>query len=154
MDISRPVVGMLFSSLEEGELFYNDYAKKMGFVVRRNTIRLDKNSRERIQQSFVRSKQGLPRVKPRRQDGKTQRKRAIIKEDCMACMQLQKNDEGKWFIKKFEERHKRQFLVRNREVTETHRNLLNSFKEANLKTSQVTSVLEITHGDYNNIGCT
>ncbi|GAV82442.1 FAR1 domain-containing protein [Cephalotus follicularis] len=101
--ILKSKVGMTFNSFEEREMFYKKYAKEMGFVDRRHTTRLDKETRDNIYQSLVCSKEGLLGTKAPRQDGQPQRKRAIIKEDCMVYMKLHKNDDGKWFVKKFEE---------------------------------------------------
>ncbi|GAV83790.1 hypothetical protein CFOL_v3_27235 [Cephalotus follicularis] len=43
-DILKLEVGMTFNLFEEGEMFYKKYAKEMGFVVRRHTMRLDKKN--------------------------------------------------------------------------------------------------------------
>ena len=86
----------------------------------------------------------------------------IIREGCQARMRVTKNKEGTWNVMYFEEGHshalltpsKTHFLRSHRHVTSVYRNLIDQFGEANIKTSQLMSVLEIEAGGAENIGCT
>lgn len=176
---SKPVVGMLFDSMEEAYSFYKRYGVAVGFDVRKGPCTYKKNVKERIigSKMYLCHKAGFysdsahqkelveeAETSNKKEDDskKCKRKRSILREGCPALLRVISIHGGKWQVKKFVEEHnhevfsphKKHFLKENRKVTSCHKNLAGSFDQANIRTSQFMSFLEVEAGGYENIGFT
>lgn len=91
----------------------------------------------------------------------TKRRRNILREECPALMRIKLIVGEKWEVAKFVEGHshagltprKTHFLRSHRQVSSCHKSLIETFGQANIRTSQLMSVLEIESGGLQNIGC-
>ncbi|PIA45345.1 hypothetical protein AQUCO_01700705v1 [Aquilegia coerulea] len=95
---------MEFQSQEAAYSFYNRYAAKVGFSVRKDSTSISRTgTREVIDRTFCCSLQGSqdPRCKPKDQ---RKRNRADTRTGCKAKISLRKKDEL-WVVTKFVEEH-------------------------------------------------
>ena len=135
------------------------------FSVRKHNTNYHRRTKELWSQLFVCSKKRHLKEDERQreisQKGK-KRTHPIIREDSQARIRVTKDKEVKLNVLYFEEGHshalltpsKTQFLRSHRHVTSVQRRLIDTFGEANIKTSQLMFVLEIEAGGAENIGCT
>ncbi|XP_058070937.1 protein FAR1-RELATED SEQUENCE 5-like [Magnolia sinica] len=150
-----------FSSVDAAFNFYNHYAKKAGFSVRRGSNKYNKNQEE-IWKMFVCSKEGMTDNKVQMQHGVVKRRRSITQESCKARMTIKKEGGGpNYIVKKFVEEHshelatprKKHLLRSHREVCNAQKNLENTFTQSGIGISQTMNVLAIESGGHENIGC-
>ncbi|KAG6537339.1 hypothetical protein ZIOFF_002427 [Zingiber officinale] len=97
----EPKVGMVFHSEEEAFNFYNSYAKRKGFSVRKGHLsrRRDNSIRDR---HYVCSNEGT------RQDHRThvtKKPRPLERTQCLARIEFKVNRSNAWVINKFVEEH-------------------------------------------------
>lgn len=97
----EPKVGMVFHSEEEAFNFYNSYAKRKGFSVRKGHLsrRRDNSIRDR---HYVCSNEGT------RQDHRThvtKKPRPLERTKCLARIEFKVNRSNAWVINKFVEEH-------------------------------------------------
>ncbi|XP_058071015.1 protein FAR1-RELATED SEQUENCE 5-like [Magnolia sinica] len=158
----KPIVEKTtFSSVDAAFNFYNHYAKKAGFSVRRGSNKYNK-SQEEIWKMFVCSKEGTTDNKVQMKYGVVKRRRSITRESCKARMTIKKEGGGpNYIVKKFVEEHshelatprKKHLLRSHREVCNAQKNLENTFTQTGIGISQTMNVLAIESGGYENIGC-
>ncbi|XP_020270767.1 protein FAR1-RELATED SEQUENCE 7-like [Asparagus officinalis] len=77
-----PYEGKEFATLEEAYNYYNSYAKKMGFGIRKETADKSRKTREIISQVFVCNKAGRKRLSDKRDCGKLVNRRPDTRVDC------------------------------------------------------------------------
>ncbi|KAF3784063.1 FAR1-RELATED SEQUENCE 9 protein [Nymphaea thermarum] len=95
----EPYVGMGFESEEAARIFYNEYAKCVGFSVRVDIVPRSRRDSQTIGQQFVCSKGWFHSSK-----------RPIAWEGCKAMIRLKKEDSGKWVVTKFEKDHNHELV--------------------------------------------
>ncbi|XP_031498973.1 protein FAR1-RELATED SEQUENCE 5-like [Nymphaea colorata] len=95
----EPYVGMGFESEEAARIFYNEYAKCVGFSMRVDIVRRSRRDSQTIGQQFVCSEGGFH-----------SRKRPIAWEGCKAMIRLKKEDSGKWVVTRFEKDHNHELV--------------------------------------------
>ncbi|MCL7028442.1 hypothetical protein MKW94_023630 [Papaver nudicaule] len=115
--ISKPFVGMEFDSLDESYFYYNEYARAVGFSIRRAKNRRSNIDGALIFQRFCCSKEGHRRK--RRDNGDEEpkkmkdgvlvkvRRRNVrsIRVGCSAKLDVKRITDGKWVVRKFDEEH-------------------------------------------------
>ncbi|XP_058774181.1 protein FAR1-RELATED SEQUENCE 5-like [Vicia villosa] len=167
-DESKPIIGKIFDSLEEGEKFYKMYAHSVGFSVRNSSQTKYKNGLK--WKYFLCSKEGFKVEKPVTLHGLVisedslprVRKRKLTREGCNAKIAFRRTIDGRYEVAKFYEGHthalvtprKKQLLRSARSVNNAHKKLLFSCNKANVGTSKVYQLLKEQVGGYENIGCT
>lgn len=113
-DLAEPYVGMEFDSEEDARAFYNDYARRKGFLARISSFYCSKLNGEKISREFVCSKQGFYKNTDVPNGVKKRRKRPSTRTGCTAMMTVRKQDpSGKWFVVKFHKDHNHQLLSPN-----------------------------------------
>ncbi|KAJ1404438.1 FAR1 DNA-binding domain [Sesbania bispinosa] len=133
----KPVIGMVFDTLEEGEDFYKRYAHATGFSICKSSETKDKNGMK--WKYFLCSKQGFKVERNKaiaellvdeKKMPKT-RRRKLTREGCDAKIVFKRTMEEKYEVVRFHEVHthvlatprKKQFLRSSREVSNVHKNL-------------------------------
>jgi len=164
-DESKPKVGQVFDTLEEGELFYKNYAYIVGFSVRSSTLTKDKNGVGRWKY-FVCSKEGYLSTKKKdveqSESSVKTRRRSLTREGCNAKVVFKLTEEGKFELIRFHEIHthplaspeKKQFLRSFRKVNPVHKSLLHAYSRANVGPSKTYHLMKEQVGGYENVGCT
>lgn len=102
-DISQlePKVGMVFHSEEQAFKFYNSYAKRKGFSVRKGHVsrRKDGSIRDR---HYLCSNEG---TRKEHRTHVTKKPRALERTNCFARIEFKVNRDNVWVINKFEDDH-------------------------------------------------
>ncbi|XP_068642824.1 protein FAR1-RELATED SEQUENCE 5-like [Aristolochia californica] len=101
----EPREGMEFDSEEAAKIFYNSYARRIGFSIRVSIYCRSKRDGTIISRRFVCSKEGFRRKRNANNESKMKRPRAITREGCKAMILVKKQTTGKWVLAKFERDH-------------------------------------------------
>ncbi|KAF5202411.1 Far1-related sequence 5-like [Thalictrum thalictroides] len=111
----KPSVGMEFDSLENAYLFYNEYARLVGFSIRRAKNRRSNIDGELLFQRFCCSKEGQRRKRRENDDGTKVKDGVVVKVrrrnvksirvGCSAKLDVKRSTSGRWVIQKFDEEH-------------------------------------------------
>ncbi|KAG9459141.1 hypothetical protein H6P81_003649 [Aristolochia fimbriata] len=89
-----PKLGMIFDLIEDVEVFYNAYAKVVGFSIRKGAEYKHRVTKETYSKLFVCSKEGKPcGEKKVVEDGK-RRIGGLIRENCEAAIRVTKDKDG------------------------------------------------------------
>ncbi|KAG5042858.1 hypothetical protein AAZX31_03G082600 [Glycine max] len=102
--IEEPNVGMEFQSEEAAKNFYEEYARREGFVVRLDRCHRSEVDKQIISRRFSCNKQGF-HVRVRNKTKPVHKPRASIREGCEAMMYVKVNTCGKWVVTKFVKEH-------------------------------------------------
>ncbi|XP_047333857.1 protein FAR-RED IMPAIRED RESPONSE 1 [Impatiens glandulifera] len=102
----EPHNGIEFESHEAANLFYQEYAKSMGFTTSIKNSRRSKKSKEFIDAKYACSRYG---VTPE-SDGASSRRPSVKKTDCKASMHVKRRKDGKWHIHEFIKEHNHELL--------------------------------------------
>ncbi|KAF9598933.1 hypothetical protein IFM89_033131 [Coptis chinensis] len=89
MNIYCPCEGMEFDSLEEADVFYNNYAGHIGFSVRKNTVNRSRVTREINGRTFCCSFEGMRDSRAKRFEER-KRNKADTRTGCKAMMVVRK----------------------------------------------------------------
>lgn len=115
-EVIEPCVGMEFDSEDDARRFYNDYARRVGFVVRvmqRRRSEIDGRTLARRlgcnKQGFSPSTKGVvgPEKKPR----------PSAREGCKATILFKMEKSGKWVVTRFVKEHNHPLVVMAQEYT-------------------------------------
>ncbi|XP_010267255.1 PREDICTED: protein FAR1-RELATED SEQUENCE 7-like isoform X5 [Nelumbo nucifera] len=114
---SKPSVGMEFDSLDKAFLFYNEYARIVGFSVRKAKIRKSNIDGSILFRRLCCSKEGHSRKSLESDNDETnqvkdgvaakvsKRNHLVSRVGCNAKLDLKKANSGKWVVQKFCEEH-------------------------------------------------
>lgn len=115
----EPHDGIEFESHEAAYLFYQEYAKSMGFTTSIKNSRRSKKSKEFIDAKFACSRYG---VTPESDSGSSRRP-SVKKTDCKASMHVKRKRDGKWYIHEFVKEHNHELLPALAYHFRIHRNV-------------------------------
>ncbi|XP_068643640.1 protein FAR1-RELATED SEQUENCE 5-like [Aristolochia californica] len=93
-------VGMEFESEESSFLFYKEYARRVGFGIRKRSTRYSKRSRTLIATQYVCSKEGFKQI-----NETVKHPRPNTREGCKAMVKVKRIESGKWVIHFVEKEH-------------------------------------------------
>ncbi|KAG9454611.1 hypothetical protein H6P81_007515 [Aristolochia fimbriata] len=96
----EPYVGMEFESEESSFLFYKEYARRIGFCIRKRSTRYSKRSRTLIATQYVCSKEGFKQI-----NDTVKHPRPNTREGCKAMVKVKRVESGKWMIHFVEKEH-------------------------------------------------
>ncbi|GMI66526.1 FAR1-related sequence 11 [Hibiscus trionum] len=157
----EPFIGQTFESEDETFTFYNNYAKRHGFVDRKD--RSDTRKGRTIRRNILCHRAGKQRLKVA-DHFKPQRNTKSLKCDCKAHMRitLKKSFDiflEEWHVTKFVNLHNHsmisleamRFLPTNRTITSEDEKQILLYKEAGLQVRQIIKVMElqknVKHGE-------
>ncbi|XP_010495886.1 PREDICTED: protein FAR-RED IMPAIRED RESPONSE 1-like [Camelina sativa] len=103
----EPRNGINFESNDAAYLFYQEYAKSMGFTTSIKNSRRSKKTKEFIDAKFACSRYG---VTPETEGSSSSRRSSIKKTDCKASMHVKRRPDGKWIIHEFIKDHNHELL--------------------------------------------
>ncbi|KAF3787438.1 FAR1-RELATED SEQUENCE 9 protein [Nymphaea thermarum] len=128
-----PYVGMEFETEEAVRVYYNEYAKSVGFSIRVSTTRRSKRDSTLIGRDFVCYKEGF-------RSKKYVSKRPNTREGCKAMIRVKKLDSNKWIVTRLIKDHNHE-LVGSGTVSllrsHKHKIFLGALDEANNDHSSV-----------------
>ncbi|KAK1270078.1 Protein FAR-RED IMPAIRED RESPONSE 1 [Acorus gramineus] len=152
---------MSFDSIDEAEKFYKNYAKIAGFCVRKSSTKYHDvdGSKELYMRDFVCSKEGFKNSSTSNVNPKPSRGHTRL--GCKAKISFVK-DGQRWKVRVLVDVHahilctprKSHLLRSHREVTNAQKSLIDTFRETNVSTAQVMSIMGLDSGGYGEIGCT
>ncbi|XP_038979513.1 uncharacterized protein LOC113463517 isoform X2 [Phoenix dactylifera] len=101
----EPCVGMEFESEQEAQVFYKEYARRVGFRARVSSYYRSKRDNSIISRLIVCSKEGFRAKKDESAEERLQRPRAVTRVGCKAMIMVKKRDSGKWIVSKLVKHH-------------------------------------------------
>ncbi|XP_042495370.1 protein FAR1-RELATED SEQUENCE 5-like [Macadamia integrifolia] len=158
----EPYEGMQFESEEASRIFYNSYARRVGFGTRVGVYHRSRRDGAIICRQIVCSRQGFRHGRDRDGESKSKRHRAETRVGCKAMIMVKKQDSGKWVVSKFSKEHNHELvppdkvhcLRSHRHVSGPARSLIDTLQAAGIGPSGVMSVLIKESGGINNVGFT
>lgn len=111
--IPEPYVGMEFESEEAAKAFYDQYARRVGFVVRIDQCRRSEVDKRILSRRFSCNKQGFY-LKAKYDYGPSRKPRTSMREGCKAMILVKVDKSGKWIITRFEKDHTHPLIVSER----------------------------------------
>ncbi|KAF5781947.1 putative transcription factor FAR family [Helianthus annuus] len=166
---SRPVIGMIFSSLEQACQFYENYAKLGGFTVRKNT---QTTNRGVISLKYlVCSKEGhkifrrINTLKDDKESGSKEkqiRRRPSIRTGCLAHLRLQICETNKYKVYSFVERHNHELvdaddyhlLSAARNLSYNKEQLIFDLSKLNIGPIKAFNIMRTHFGGFEEVGAT
>ncbi|KAJ1433209.1 FAR1 DNA-binding domain [Sesbania bispinosa] len=156
-DQYEPKIGMILSNEDEAYKFYNEYAKFIGFTVRRNQYRRLADGTLR-QRTFVCGREGHRKPKDPSHVSKINRKETRTGCPAMICFTIEKDT---WIVSKFISDHNhdlenssvRAMLRSQRHVDEAHANIIEVMDNAGIKPCGMYSYFVEAAGGVQNVGC-
>jgi zinc finger SWIM domain-containing protein 3 len=156
MDEYWEIVQMTFESEEECYSFYNSYAEKKGFSVRKDIVRREKKIGDIFYRRFVCSKEGCRDPAKRDIKDRKRRERAETREHCTAELSIRLDkDRGVWFVDNFLDDHNHtltspdgtQYLRSHRRMKDYQKSEIMMYESKGIRKHRIMDVFECTHGD-------
>ncbi|KAK1362024.1 hypothetical protein POM88_046498 [Heracleum sosnowskyi] len=149
----QPILGQVFSTMDEAYHFYNTYALDKGFGIRMGDLARSRVTNEVIRKKFVCCKEGKKYLGDKRQVGKNVKHRRDTRTDCKAKMEISLKN-GEWLVDKFYDVHNHDLthtpskVIKYRSHSKFHRtesckNLISELHQNGLKSSDITKVVNV-----------
>ncbi|PIM99682.1 hypothetical protein CDL12_27822 [Handroanthus impetiginosus] len=115
-EVLEPYVGMEFESEDDARRFYNEYARRVGFVVRIMQRRRSEIDGRTLARRLGCNKQGFsPNTKGK--IGPERKPRPSAREGCKATILFKLEKSGKWVVTRFVKEHNHPLVVTAQEYT-------------------------------------
>ncbi|KAL4313205.1 hypothetical protein GQ457_01G008270 [Hibiscus cannabinus] len=155
----EPFEGMEFDSEQSARVFYNSYARCIGFSTRVSVYQRSRRDGSIICRQIVCSREGFRRAAGQ---NRSKRQRTVTRVGCRAQITVKKQSSGKWVVSKFVKDHNHELvppdkvhcLRSHRHVSGPARSLIDTLQAAGMGPSGVMSVLIKESGGINNVGFT
>lgn len=155
----EPFEGMEFDSEQAARIFYNSYARRIGFSTRVSVYQRSRRDGSIICRQIVCSREGFRREGS---ENRSKRQRTITRVGCKAQITVKKQTSGKWAVSKLIKEHNHELvppdkvhcLRSHRHVSGPARSLIDTLQAAGMGPSGVMSVLIRESGGINNVGFT
>ncbi|GMN54461.1 hypothetical protein TIFTF001_023584 [Ficus carica] len=115
---SEPYEGMEFDSEDAAKIFYDEYARRVGFVMRVMSCRRSERDGRILARRLGCNKEGHC-VSIRGKFGQVRKPRPSTREGCKAMIHVKYDKCGKWVITKFVKDHNHLLVVSPREARQT-----------------------------------
>lgn len=165
-DSIKPVLGMLFVSVDQAFSFYERYATASGFEVRRSTSSSSSNGLLRLKY-FVCAKEGFKDgvvfdTLDDEDDGKVRRRKPSKRVGCGAHIKLRITDCKKYEVYVFEEKHNHsfvakedvQFMSSTRRVGYLNESAIQALSSINMGPCIAFNVMKSLCGSFEDVGAT
>ncbi|XP_014498549.1 protein FAR1-RELATED SEQUENCE 5 isoform X1 [Vigna radiata var. radiata] len=116
--IQEPYEGMEFESEDAAKIFYDEYARRVGFVMRVMSCRRSERDGRILARRLGCNKEGYC-VSIRGKFSSVRKPRASTREGCKAMIHIKYEKSGKWVITKFVKDHNHPLVVSPREARQT-----------------------------------
>nr|GMD18763.1 protein FAR1-RELATED SEQUENCE 5-like [Ipomoea batatas] len=111
--VQEPVVGMEFESEDAAKEFYDNYARRAGFVMRIDQCRRSEVDKRILSRRLSCNKQGYY-VKMKDQFGPARKPRMSTREGCKAMILVKVDKSGKWVVTRFVKEHTHPLIASGR----------------------------------------
>lgn len=101
----EPYVGMEFESEEAAMVYYDEYARRVGFIIRVGNCHRSSHDGSIINRRFLCNKEGFRVNKKKTKRLEVRKPRAVTREGCKAMIMVRKEKSGKWVVSKLETKH-------------------------------------------------
>ncbi|CAA2969377.1 FAR1-RELATED SEQUENCE 7-like isoform X1 [Olea europaea subsp. europaea] len=118
-EVLEPYVGMEFESEGAARSFYNDYARRIGFVVRIMQRRRSEIDGRTLARRLGCNKQGFS-ASNKGKIGQDKKQRPSAREGCKATILFKVEKSGKWVVTRFVKDHNHPLVVTAHEYSKTH----------------------------------
>nr|DAD47716.1 TPA_asm: hypothetical protein HUJ06_017653 [Nelumbo nucifera] len=109
VDDGKPRVGMVFESEEHGFQYYCNYAREMGFKVRKGGVRKSKKNDDVIGRRLYCSKEGFREERFKKLEACRKRHNPETRTGCQAKLLVNRAENGTWVVSMFVEKHNHKF---------------------------------------------
>ncbi|KAB5515863.1 hypothetical protein DKX38_026511 [Salix brachista] len=116
--VVEPHEGMVFDSEDAAKIFYDEYARQIGFVMRVMSCRRSERDGRILARRLGCNKEGYC-VSIRGKFGNVRKPRPSTREGCKAMIHVKFDKSGKWVITKFVKDHNHPLVVAPREARQT-----------------------------------
>lgn len=116
--IQEPYEGMEFESEDAAKIFYDEYARHVGFVMRVMSCRRSERDGRILARRLGCNKEGRC-VSIQGNFGSIRKPRASTREGCKAMIHIKYDQSGKWVITKFVKDHNHPLIISPREARQT-----------------------------------
>ncbi|GLT31607.1 hypothetical protein SLA2020_063360 [Shorea laevis] len=116
--IIEPYEGMEFESEDAAKIFYDEYARRVGFVMRVMSCRRSERDGRILARRLGCNKEGHC-VSIRGKFGPIRKPRPSTREGCKAMIHIKFDKSGKWVITRFVKDHNHPLVVSAREARQT-----------------------------------
>lgn len=155
-----PRLHMTFETINDAYNVYNNYAKVMGFSVRKHSNKSNKNG-EIVYRRFVCSKEGRSDEKVFDNGGSVQRRHLITRKNCNAQMRVKKDKSGLYAVCKFIPEHshllsfpRKSFMLwSHRRVTDANKKFVETYEAVNIQRTHQMRKFQMQAAGYENVGC-
>ncbi|GMN34669.1 hypothetical protein TIFTF001_004810 [Ficus carica] len=112
----EPYEGMEFDSEQSARIFYNSYARRVGFSTRVSVYQRSRRDGSIICRQIVCSREGFRRQPPAPSHNRSKRQRTITRVGCKAQMTVKKQtSSGKWAVSKLVKEHNHELVPPDKE---------------------------------------
>lgn len=111
----EPREGMEFESEDAAKAFYDEYSRRVGFVMRIMSCRRSERDRRILARRLGCNKEGYC-VSIRGKFGQVRKPRPSTREGCKAMIHVKSDKSGKWVITKFVKDHNHPLVISPREA--------------------------------------
>ena len=155
------ISSLKFSSLDDGGEFYNTYAKLVGFNIRKDEIKRNKNNIV-TSRRWVCAKEGL-RIRKNEANLNCMRERPITRSGCKAAFRIRfERKSGEWVVGEFKREHNHdlvpqfetQFLRSHRTIKDSDKAQIIAMHGVGVKANQIMDHMIQQAGGYENVGFT
>ncbi|XP_050259192.1 protein FAR1-RELATED SEQUENCE 5-like [Quercus robur] len=159
--IDDQITGLKFSSLDDGGEFYNTYAKLVGFSIRKDEIKRNKDNIV-TSRRWVCAKEGL-RIRKNESNVNCMSERPITRSGCKAAFRIRfERKLGEWVVGEFKREHNHdlvpqfetQFLRSHRTIKDSDKAQIIALHNVGVKSNQIMDHMIQQAGGYENIGFT
>ena len=143
---SAQITSLKFSSLDDGGEFYNTYAKLVGFSIRKDEIKRNKNNIV-TSRRWVCAKEGL-QIRKNEANLNCMRERPITRSGCKAAFRIRfERKLGEWVVGEFKREHNHdlvsqfetQFLRSHRTIKDSNKAQIIATHSVGVKANQIKS---------------
>ncbi|KAF7149969.1 hypothetical protein RHSIM_Rhsim02G0078600 [Rhododendron simsii] len=113
--ILEPFEGLEFRSEEAAKVFYDDYARRVGFVMRAMSCRRSEIDGKILARQLGCNKEGHC-LSTQGTLGSVRKQRESTREGCKAMILVKSDKDGKWVVTKFVKDHNHPLVTASREV--------------------------------------
>ncbi|XP_028084864.1 protein FAR1-RELATED SEQUENCE 5-like [Camellia sinensis] len=163
-DVERAILEQKFDSVEDGETFYNAYAKAKGFSIRKSRFNTNKEGKV-VSRLWLCSREGqrIPKYLNRVAE-KSRAPKALTRVGCKAQFRIRydadADEGGKYVVTHFvadhnhelAEQHCVMYLRSHRSLNSADKAQAMAMRNVGAKTSQIMDYLVNQSGSYENVG--
>ncbi|KAL5701415.1 hypothetical protein ACHQM5_026753 [Ranunculus cassubicifolius] len=153
-----PFVGMEFESAEAAYLFYNDYARCVGFGIRKRFIRRSRSDNEVIARTYVCAREGQKYINKR---APAENPRANTRSDCKARLAVKKTQNEKWCLQNFINEHNHElhpqsarFFRSQSHIASPEKNVIKTLYSVGIKVPKIMATIAKHSGGIKSVNFT